>query len=61
LPAARSAASATGTAGASAARANHAPGNLSVPGAKPAAHRVAHALDGQSRTQSTAGGLSRGQ
>jgi flagellar basal-body rod modification protein FlgD len=28
-----------------------APGNLSIPGAKPAAQRVAHALDGRSRSQ----------
>jgi flagellar basal-body rod modification protein FlgD len=28
-----------------------APGNLSIPGAKPASQRVAHALDGRSRSQ----------
>jgi|SRR5271165_6349208 len=33
-------------------------GNLSVPEARPAAHRVAHALDGQSRARSIAGGPS---
>jgi len=32
-----------------AARLRHAPGNLAVPEAKPAANHVAHALDGQSR------------
>jgi flagellar basal-body rod modification protein FlgD len=35
----------------------HAPGNLSVPEAKPAADRVGRALDGRSRAQSIAGGL----
>jgi flagellar basal-body rod modification protein FlgD len=35
-----------------AARLRHAPGNLAVPQANPAADHVAHALDGQSRKQS---------
>ena len=33
----------------------HAPGNLSVPADNPAAHRVAHALDGSARVKSIAG------
>jgi len=37
--------------------ANHAPGNLSIPGADPAAQRVAHALNGKSHSHSIAGGL----
>jgi len=41
--------------------AQHAPGNLSIPVASSAANRVAHALDGQSRAQSIAGGLSGAQ
>jgi hypothetical protein len=36
---------------AQAATAKQAPGNLSVPEAKPAAHRVAQALNGQFRAQ----------
>ena len=36
----------------------HAPGNLSIPAAIPAANRVAHALNGTPRAQSIAGGLS---
>ena len=36
----------------------HAPGNLSVPEAKPSAQRVAHALDGRTHAHSIAGGLS---
>jgi flagellar basal-body rod modification protein FlgD len=34
-----------------------APGNLNIPAAKPAAHRVAHALDGHSHTPSIPGKL----
>ena len=37
--------------------AKRAPGNLSVPEAKPSAHRVAHALDGRSHAQPLSGGL----
>ena len=37
------------------------PGNLSIPAASPSANRVAHALDGQSRAQAIAGGLSGAQ
>ena len=37
--------------------AKRSPGNLSVPEAKPAAHRVAHALDGRSHAQPLPGGL----
>jgi flagellar basal-body rod modification protein FlgD len=58
--AAQSAASAAATArnpAAQAAGAKPAPGNLSIPEAMPAAHRVAHALDGRSHAQSIAGGL----
>jgi flagellar basal-body rod modification protein FlgD len=36
---------------------NHAPGNLSIPAANPAADLVGHALDGQSRTPSIPSGL----
>ena len=65
LTAAQSAASGAATASTTAARASvshvsgakHAPGNLSVPEAKPAAHRVAHTLDGRSHARSIAGGL----
>ncbi len=35
----------------------HAPGNLSVPRANSAAHRVAHALDGRTHAQPGSGGL----
>ncbi len=59
LAAARSAASGAATAGATAARGakvRHAPGNLSIPAANPAAHRVAHALDGRSRMRPITGG-----
>jgi flagellar basal-body rod modification protein FlgD len=63
-PAARSTASAA-TAGhpsTEAIGARHAPGNLSIPAAGSAANRVAHALDGQSHTQSiTTGRLSGAQ
>ncbi len=38
-----------------------APGNLSVPSANAAAHRVAHALDGRTRARPIAGGFSAGQ
>ena len=38
--------------------AKHAPGNLSTPEAKPAAHRVAHALDGHSHAPALPGKLS---
>lgn len=58
--AARSAA--TGTVASStvaAASVRRAPGNLGVPEANPAAHRVAHALDGRSRMQPVRGGPSR--
>lgn len=41
--------------------AKNAPGNLSVPDAKPAAQRVANALSGQPHTQTVLGGLQRGQ
>ena len=37
--------------------ANHAPGNLSVPAAKPAARSVAHALDGHSHARGVQGKL----
>jgi hypothetical protein len=37
--------------------ASHAPGNLSVPTAKPAARSVAHALDGHSHTRGITGKL----
>jgi flagellar basal-body rod modification protein FlgD len=59
LTAARSVASGAATAGATAARsagARNAPGNLGIPAANPAAHRVAHALDGRHRAQSIKGG-----
>jgi len=39
----------------------HAAGNLGIPAASSAANRVAHALNGQSRAQSIAGGLSGAQ
>jgi flagellar basal-body rod modification protein FlgD len=39
------------------ASAKHAPGNLSVPKTDPAAHRVAHALDGHSHAPSIPGKL----
>jgi flagellar basal-body rod modification protein FlgD len=42
---------------AQAAAAKHAPGNLNVPDAKPAAHQVAHALDGHSRSTSKLNGI----
>ena len=64
LAAAQSTASGAATAGTTAARASaakHAPGNLSVPEAKPAAHRVARALDGRSHSRSIAGGLTGAQ
>ncbi|MGD0731386.1 MAG: flagellar hook capping FlgD N-terminal domain-containing protein [Terracidiphilus sp.] len=61
LSSVRSGASGAAAADANAASTPRAPGNLSVPGAKPAAHRVAHALDGHSRKQSIASGLSGGQ
>jgi flagellar basal-body rod modification protein FlgD len=50
-----------GAATTQAAAAKRAPGNLSVPNANPAAHRVAHALDGRSHAQPMAGGLSGAQ
>jgi flagellar basal-body rod modification protein FlgD len=64
LTAAQSAASGAATASTTAARASkfkHAPGNLSIPEAKPAAHRVAHALDGRTHPQSITGGPSGAQ
>jgi flagellar basal-body rod modification protein FlgD len=57
LAGAQSAASGAGTANSLSAlssAAKRAPGNLSVPDANPAAHRVAHALDGRSHAQSIA-------
>jgi hypothetical protein len=39
----------------------HAAGNLGIPAASSAANRVAHALNGQSRAQSIAGGLFKAQ
>jgi flagellar basal-body rod modification protein FlgD len=61
--AARSAASAatTGNLDAQGIGARHAPGNLSIPAAIPAATRVAHVLDGRSHAQPVAGGLSTAQ
>jgi flagellar basal-body rod modification protein FlgD len=50
--------SATATQSAAAGRA---PGNLSVPSANAAAHRVAHALDGRTRARPIAGSFSTGQ
>jgi flagellar basal-body rod modification protein FlgD len=44
-----------------AARLKHAPGNLSVPPANTASHRVAHTLDGRSHTKSTTNGLPGGR
>jgi flagellar basal-body rod modification protein FlgD len=41
--------------------ASRSPGNLSVPAVRPAAHRVAHALDGQTPPARTAGKRSPGQ
>jgi flagellar basal-body rod modification protein FlgD len=63
-PAAAQSAASAGTAGilsTQAIGALHAPGNLSIPAASPAANRVARALNGQSRAQSIAGGLSGAQ
>ena len=44
-----------GTTAANSAASKHAPGNLSVPDAQPAAQRVAHALNGKSHSRSIAG------
>ncbi|MGP8173170.1 MAG: flagellar hook capping FlgD N-terminal domain-containing protein [Terracidiphilus sp.] len=59
LTAAQSAASGAATARASTFK--HAPGNLSIPEAKPAAHRVARALDGRTHAKSITGGPSGAQ
>jgi flagellar basal-body rod modification protein FlgD len=64
LTAAQSVASGAASARTTAARASaykHAPGNLSIPEARPAAHRVAHALDGRTHAKSITGGLSGAQ
>jgi len=51
-PAVGTGAAGSDPAAAFAARLHHAPGNLAVPQANPAANHVAHALDGRSRKQS---------
>jgi flagellar basal-body rod modification protein FlgD len=58
---AASASAATGNPLSQAAGAKQAPGNLSVPDPRPAASRVAHALDGRTHAQSIAARLSGAQ